>query len=543
MSLIAVVAIMAFMAVAIAGLLFDYAETSRRNLLADESTMLATLKAKVVEFVAKNKRLPNLTNTSEYLALSKGLTDRLGRSAIYLYSGALDSTDICSTTTSLISMRDCGADVACASPLITADVPFALILPGSAVANTLAVVSQTTLQNASAKITSAEALTRFTPGVLVGSVANRTVDTGVYDDVVMLGDFSELRKAAGCLSSSQGGIVESGASVKILNSTAALPTALIGNLYSSATAPFVAYGSAGSTYAWTAAGLPPGLRLVTNGSQAYIDSNSTPVAGPAGSYSVAVSVIATLRGNAPTSAVTKPLVVCPYSTPTGATQVVSCPVGYTGTITQAEMTETCTGTTLWVDTTNTCTLVIPAAVEAVFTAANVASAAGAIPLTRNLGVSSLTVAGVTVSSGAKYLSLNNDAIGVADIGDDNPNPTAAAVAGTETLNFNFGTARTSASIVFSALGKQNPGGTYESVSISLYSGATLVTTITRTACSVNNESTNTLVAFDDINPGSQFDNFTVTPNGGSVDFYVAGVKACTGNSCSQSLPPATVRCP
>lgn len=542
LTLIAVVAVMALVAVVIAGLLFDYAENTRRATLADESTMLAGLKAKIVEFVANNKRLPNLTNISEYQALSKGFTDRLGRTPIYLYSGALDTDDICSTTTSLISMRDCGADAACASPQVTANVPFVLLLPGAAIANTLAVVSQTTTQTASTKITSAEAMTRFSPSLVVGSVVNRNQDIGVYDDVVMLGDFSELRKAAGCLSASQGGIVESGTSVKILNTT--LPPALVGALYSTVTVPFVAYGSPGSNYAWTVSGLPSGLRLVPNGNQSYIDSNSALVSAAAAPYSVTVSVTATSpKGNAPIDSVTKTLLVCPYWTPTGVTQAASCPAGYTGGIAQAQVTESCTGTTQWIDTSNTCVAIPPASVEAIFSGANL-FAAGVDTSNRNLGISSLTVNGVTVSASdtsgtPKNLSISSiaNAIGVIDVGAT----TGYTVRGTETLNFSFGMARDSASIAFSALGWKV--SLYESVTIDFYLGATLKATTTRTACNVTSEAVNDVVAFDDINPGVQFDNFTVSPSGVNTNFYVAGVNACTGSTCQSSVVLATARCP
>lgn len=533
--LIVVAALAALLTAIIAGFVFSSASTSRKAIVEQETATLDGLRGKVLEFAAKNRRLPSDT---EYQNLSAGFTDRLSRTPIYLVSNALASSDVCAMSTSPISVTECGSDPACASPSTILNVPFVLLLAGQAVVNASSIVSQTTSLTGTALVTTPTNLTRFAPSTLVGSQANRTQEIGVYDDYLAVGSFAELWNAAQCKATSQGDVVTRGTSVRILNTPGALPTALINAPYSTSATPFVAYGASGSTYSWSATGLPAGLTLAPLGAKAYL--TGTPAVGSAGAYNVTVSVIATSpNGNTPNHSVTMTLAVCPFWATTGVTQTVSCPAGYSGAVVQAQTKETCTNTLQWVDQSNTCAL-ISVATQVSLTPEQMGVAG---VTSADLGFSSAPINGGTVtardtSGASRSLSINQSGTGIGVV---IPGANDYAVSGTEVLDFAFASPSTSASVVFSGLGRTGGPTSYESVDIVFTLGAAVVGTLTRTACSVNNDNENAIVAFDNLSPGTQYDGIRVAPRSGA-NFYVAGIAACTGATCQSSIS-ATARCP
>lgn len=535
--LVVIAVSMALLAAFMAGWLFDSSEKSKASLRESEAAALFALKTKIIEFATLNKRLPTITEYQD--VLSKNFTDAMGRTPIYLVADNLDSTgNICLEAISAITLHNCEHDAACASPRITTQLPFALLTTGNAVSNPSAIVNQTTTATQNAVISSATTLTIFSPGTVVGSLADRTKYVALYDDTVLAGTFSELWAAAQCKSTSQGDVASKGVIVRILNQAGTLPNASVNIPYTTTATPFRAYGSDLSSYLWTTSTLPAGLTLTSAGNTAYIQG--TPLPGSEGSKTITVSVTATSpTGNAPTHNVNMSLIVCEYWTETGSTQTLACPAGYTGSISQKEIRETCGGTTSWVDTVNTCTP-IPLPTETTLNSAALA-AAGADTSGRDLGVTTLTVNGVTITAGSSlHLSMNSSgtALGVTD-----PVNGGASIAGTDTITFYFGGGLgTTASIVFSRLGLRSTApNVYDAATITFYSGATTVASITKTACSVTSDQDSTLVAFDSINPGGTFDRFVIQPVTTSR-FYVAKVNACNTATCSTSVTP-TATCP
>jgi hypothetical protein len=515
----------ATIAALVASWLLNQTAKTREEIEVNDSVMLVTLKSKVIEFSAKNKRLPT---GAEFQVLSAGFTDRLGRSPIYLYSSSLASSDLCSATNSLIAISDCGSDPTCGTPVTTPNIPFVLIATGNSVANPLAIISQTALSTATEAITTSSTLTRFAPNTSVGSLADRTKDIGLYDDKVVESNFTELWTAAECKTATQGDIASQGVSVRILNTTGALPNAFKDLPYTSSTVPFVAYGSSLSSYAWSSIdALPTGITLKSAGNTAYIEGIPT----IAGSYNINIKVVASSpSGNTPTSSVLKTLLVCEFWGPTGNVRSASCATGFTGAISQNEIKELCGGTTQWVDVSNTC-VAIPVDVSVTVDQTTL-NAAGAMTTLRNLGSSSIVINGVTITAGSnsssfgdRNLSIDSTSTTTA-LGVMLPSATTgAAISGAESLKFTFQTPNASAYVAFKSLGVIGS----EKSTITFYSGGASVGTQTVTACS-----NDTFVAFKNISPGVPFDSLVVTPSGGSR-FYVAGVKGCSSSTCQSGL--------
>lgn len=539
--LIAVMAMVVIIATVVVIFANRMSQSAKDSMFDQETAALDGLRSKILEFSRLNRQLPSDT---EFATLSSGFTDRLSRSPIYIASSALTSSDICLANTSPITFTECGSDASCGSPAVTQNIPFALLLAGQTVVNPASPVSQTTTLTGTALVSTPTNLTSFSPETLVGSQADRTQEIGVYDDRVAISSFPEIWNAMGCKEVSQGDVVTRGTSVRILNIPGSLPTAPVGVSYDTSSAPFVAYGSNVSTYNWSVAGLPGGLALTSLGNKAYI--SGIPASGTEGTYSVTISVTAVSPyGNSPTHSVTMTLVVCPYWSLTGLTQTSACPAGYTGAIVQQQIKETCTNTLQWVDQSNTCTLVAtPAVISAALSSATLA-AAGYDTGQRNMGISTITLNDITITAGStsgtpKNISLNGSgtAIGVVNIGATSGHN----VSGTETLSFAFSSNRDTLALAFAGLGRKTPGFSYETVELTFSLGGAVVATVTRTACTVTNESQNTRVAFNDIAPGTSFDSVRIRPSSSGADFYVAGIAACTGSSC-QTSSSANAQCP
>jgi hypothetical protein len=536
------IAILMFLFVAVVGgLLMRSGSDAQQTSANTAQDGMNALKERLTGFVANRRRLPT---PAEYLSLSSGVVDALGKTPVYLADTPLTSLAtplaLCSTAATSLTLRDCAGDASCVSFTDTPNQAFVLVSGGLSASSSTAVAGQTTARTASAAVGSLELVYRYAPGTLTPDVGSATAGTVPYDDLVVSAGLAELRKAAGCPVESQGAIVEKGSEVRFLNQQTVLPPAFVGTAYSQGY-DFAAYGAPDAAYSWSVTGLPAGLTLTpVSGQPTRATLSGTPNAGSAGSYSVQVTVTATLNGRTVQASKLFSLLVtdCSVLTPTGLTRTSNCTPPQVGTFDERQLRNECTGALVWETTANNCALPPTSVNQALSSTA--LSAAGVSVTNRNTGLTSITLGTTVIAAdpSGSVISLigtntNADAIGVAAGPGSN---TGFEVSGTESLSLTFGADYQSASLIFRALGRTPPSG-YESAVVTFYDadGVTVVGSRTVVACTVNNQNNNTAVRFSNLTAtnGASFKRIDVRPSTGA-DFYVGAYAACSGATCQAS---------
>jgi hypothetical protein len=553
-----VVAVVAVVSATIIALILNSLEATKQGQAVKTTDSFLSVKAKVLEFVASNSRLPNV---GEFQILSRGLTDSLNRSPVYVAESSLTTGNICSATQSSLSVWDCGSDAACTAPTITKNVPFVLISTGQNTTNSANAVAQTSTRATSTLISSVtanqlpgtaeERITLFALNVEVGDLSDRIAgiipvrNIGQYDDIVATSTFTDLYRAAKCKEVTQGGIVDQGVAVKILNTQmTALPFGYVGTPY--VMPDLVAYGVVGSgTYSWTTTGLPlgSGLSIQTASSKAKIVG--TPL-GPAGTtYNVSFSVSTTVSGVTKTDAFpatgTVPLTICPAPVANGNTRVGSCPSGQvpTGPFLDTELYDACAGSTTY---TPQYTCAAPPPVEVAFNSTAL-SDAGISTATRNTDLHSATISGIVVTAGPaanNTITINALGTGATALGVSTSGGTSLySLASGDDLTFTLPSSFRYAAITLQSLGMRSL--TYEKARATFSNGFTTPLQ----ACSGTSDGSTRIVGFNSIDTGSASTSVTISVDAASVSgtsFYVAGVKGCNTTPCTTTIATTSI-CP